>query len=191
MTGEDTQADAHDRPSEVRNNELKRENEHLQNALAEQKRNAEEYLNRLKYLQADFDNYRKKFDREKEMIIALAEERLITDLLTTVDDLERMLQLSTDSVGKQGILLLYRNFMKVLEDHGLKRIESVGKKFDPHYHEAYCMEICDCASDTILEEFQAGYMLKTKIIRPAKVKVAVTSEETGGNNNGEREDHRN
>jgi molecular chaperone GrpE len=177
MTGEDTQADAMEEPVEERENEIVR----LQEALNEQKRSAEEHLNRLKYLQADFDNYRKKFDREKEMIITLAEERLIADLLTTVDDLERILQVSSDTVQKEGFVLLYKNFMKVLENHGLKRIESVGKKFDPYYHEAYCMEVCDCENDLILEEFQSGYMLKTKVIRPARVKVAVKkSEETGG-----------
>jgi molecular chaperone GrpE len=177
MTGEDAQADAMEGPVAEQENEIVR----LQEALTEQKRSSEEHLNRLKYLQADFDNYRKKFDREKEMIIALAEERLIEDLLTTVDDLERILRVSTNTVQKEGIVLLFRNFMKVLENHGLKRIESVGKKFDPYYHEAYCMEVCDCENDLILEEFQSGYMLKTKVIRPAKVKVAVKkSEETGG-----------
>jgi molecular chaperone GrpE len=178
MTGEDTQADEMGRPSvEEKAKEIAR----LEEALTEQKRSAEEQLNRLKYLQADFDNYRKKFDREKEMIIALAEERLMEDLLTTVDDLERIVQGCEDTIQKEGIVLLYKNFMKVLEQHGLKRIETVGKKFDPYYHEAFCLEVCDCETDIILEEFQSGYMLKTKVIRPAKVKVGVErSEEKGG-----------
>lgn len=176
MTGEDTQAETPEETPET----CKTETKSLQEALTEQKRSTDELLSRLKYLQADFDNYRKKFDREKDMIIALAEERLVVDLLTTIDDLERMLQISKDTVQREGIILLYKNFMKVLENHGLKRIESAGKKFDPHYHEAYCMEVCDCENDIILEEFQPGYMLKTKVIRPAKVKVAVKkSEETG------------
>jgi molecular chaperone GrpE len=180
MTGEDTRADAAEGLVQERKKEPETEIKRLQEALSEQKRSTEEHLNRLKYLQADFDNYRKKFDREKEMIVALAEERLITDLLTTVDDLERILQVSNDTIQKEGLVLLYRNFMKVLESHGLKRIESVEKKFDPYYHEAYCTEVCDCENDIILEEFQSGYMLKTKVIRPAKVKVAVKkSEETG------------
>jgi molecular chaperone GrpE len=180
MTGEDTQAGAAAEPGDERVKELQEEVVRVQEALVAQKKIADEHLNRLKYLQADFDNYRKKFDREKEMIIALAEERLITDLLTTLDDLERILSTSSGVVQRDGIELLYRNFMKVLENHGLKRIESAGKKFDPYYHEAYCVEVCDCENDTILEEYQPGYMLKMKVIRPAKVKVAVEkSEETG------------
>jgi molecular chaperone GrpE len=182
MTGEDTQADDAEVPLTERETELVQEILQLQEALAEQTRIAEENLNRLKYLQADFDNYRKKFDREKEMIIALAEERLITDLLTTVDDLERILKVQADAGQKDGIILLYRNFMKVLDNHGLKRIESVGKKFDPYYHEAFCTEVCDCGNEIILEEFQSGYMLKKKVIRPAKVKVAVTKSEEKGEN---------
>jgi molecular chaperone GrpE len=182
MTGEDTQADAPVESIDVRDKELETTISRLQDALTEQTRLAEDRLNRLKYLQADFDNYRKKFDREKEMIIALADERLIAELLTTLDDFERILQGSVDTVQKEGIVLLYKNFMKVLESHGLKRIESTGKKFDPYYHEAYCMEACDCENDTILEEFQPGYILKMKVIRPAKVKVAVAkNEETGEN----------
>lgn len=177
MTGEDTQPDVAELPITEQEQELAQEIFQLQEALAEQKRITEDYLNRLKYLQADFDNYRKKFDREKEMIIALAEERLISDLLIMVDDLERILQVSVDAIQKDGIVLLNRNFMKVLENHGLKRIESVGKKFDPYYHEAFCTEVCDCEDDIILEEFQSGYMLKTKVIRPAKVKVAVKKSE--------------
>ncbi len=176
MTGQDTQPDDAVGPIEEQNKDVER----LEVALTEQKKAAEELQNRLKYLQADFDNYRKKFDREKEMIITLAEERLITDLLTTVDDLDRMLQMPNDVVQKEGITLLYKNLMKVLENHGLKRIESVGKKFDPYFHEAYCMEVWDGESDIVLEEFQTGYVFKTKVIRPAKVKVSMKgSTETG------------
>jgi len=181
MDVDDTQAGRAAEPAEERVRQLEKEIIQAQETLAEQKRIAEDHLNRLKYLQADFDNYRKKFDREKDVIIALAEERLISDLLTTVDDLERILDASAEVVQKEGIGLLYSNFLKILENHGLKRIESVGMKFDPYYHEAFCVEVCECENDTILEEFQPGYMLKMKVIRPAKVKVAVTkSEETGG-----------
>jgi molecular chaperone GrpE len=154
----------------------------LEEALEEQTKRSEDRLKQLQYLQADFDNYRKKFDREKEMIVALADERLVTDLLPIVDDFERILQGSRGDVQKEGIVLLHKNFMKVLESHGLKRIESVGKKFDPYYHEAYCVEVCDRENGTVLEEFQPGYMLKIKVIRPAKVKVAETGMEKTGEN---------
>ena len=182
MTGEHPQADLKQESVEEEEKTPEEKIEYLEHALSEQARIAEERLERLRYLQADFDNYRKKFDREKEMIIALADERLITELLVVVDDLERILTASTDTVQKEGIELLYRNLTRMLESHGLRRIASVGKKFDPFYHEAYCVEACDCESGTVLQEFQSGYILKTKVIRPAKVKVATSKNHDKGEN---------
>lgn len=144
----------------------------LKKDLDEQVQLAEDRLNQLKYLQADFDNYRKKFDKEKEMIINLAEERLVTDLLEILDDMGRMLSIPRETVHREGLEMLYKNFLKILQGHGLKRIDAVGAKFDPYYHEAFCVEMCDCEEGTIIEEFQPGYMLKLKVIRPAKVKIA-------------------
>lgn len=133
---------------------------------------AEDRLNRLKYLQAEFDNYRKQFDREKETIIGLAEEHLMVDLLPVLDDLERILENSPQSVNRPAIELLYRNITKILQSHGLKRIEAKGKKFDPFYHEAFCMAATEEEDGVVLEEYQPGYLLRFKVIRPAKVKVA-------------------
>lgn len=144
----------------------------LKNELDEQVHLAEERLNQLKYLQADFDNYRKKFDKEKEMIISLAEERLVTELLEILDDMGRMITTPPGTVDRDGLEMLYKNFFKILQGHGLKRIEATGAKFDPYYHEAFCVERCDGEEGTIIEEFQPGYMLKFKVIRPAKVKIA-------------------
>jgi len=163
----------------------------LQKELEEKVKLADDRLNQLKYLQADFDNYRKKFDKEKEVIISLAEERLVTELLNIVDDFDRILQ-STDVLpAKEGLILLYKNLVKILEGHGLKRIETVGKKFNPQYHEAFCVEVCDCEEGTIIEEFQPGYKLKFKVIRPAKVKIAENRIKEEGENHGKGENYRN
>ncbi|KUO40230.1 MAG: molecular chaperone GrpE [Candidatus Hadarchaeum yellowstonense] len=144
----------------------------LQREMEEKTRLAEERLNQLKYLQADFENYRKSLDREKEMIIELANENLVKDLLVILDDFERALQGMEEGKSKEGLAMLYRNFLRVLEKHGLKPIEAVGKKFDPYYHEAVLREKSEQEEGTILEELQRGYMFKSKVIRHSKVKVA-------------------
>lgn len=152
--------------------ELEEKIQTLQKELEEKTKLAEERLNQLKYLQADFDNYRKNFEKEKEKIIGLANENLIKELLIIVDDFERALQLIENEKNKEGLIMLHRNFLKVLENHGLKKIEALGKKFDPHYHEALLKEKSDKEDGVVLEEIQPGYILKSKVIRHSKVKVA-------------------
>lgn len=160
---------------ELENQKLQEKLIELQREMEEKARLAEERLNQLKYLQADFDNYRKSLDREKEQIIELANEGLIRDLLVVLDDFERALQSMKEGKDKEGLLMLYKNFFKILEQHGLRPIEALGKKFDPYYHEAVLREKSDQEEGTIIEELQKGYMLKSKVIRHSKVKVAEKS----------------
>ncbi|MGC8817253.1 MAG: nucleotide exchange factor GrpE [Candidatus Hadarchaeum sp.] len=149
----------------------------LQREMEEKAKLAEERLNQLKYLQADFENYRKSLDREREQIIELANEGLIKDLLVVLDDFERALGSMKEGKDKEGLRMLYKNFFKILEQRGLRPIEALGKKFDPYYHEAVLREKSDQEEGTVLEELQKGYMLKSKVIRHSKVKVAVKSGE--------------
>lgn len=144
----------------------------LEKELVEHKKLAEEHLNRLKYLQADFDNYRKNFEKEKEHIIALANEGLIKEFLAIIDDFEIALKAIENEKNRQGIELIHKNFSKILEKHGLKKIDAVGKKFDPFLHEVLLKEKSGKEEGTILEELQKGYLLKSKVIRPTKVKIA-------------------
>ncbi|MBC7219786.1 MAG: nucleotide exchange factor GrpE [Hadesarchaea archaeon] len=160
---------------ELENQKLQEKLIELQREMEEKARLAEERLNQLKYLQADFDNYRKSLDREKEQIIELANEGLIKDLLVVLDDFERALQSMKEGKDKEGLLMLYKNFFKILEQHGLRPIEALGKKFDPYYHEAVLREKSDQEEGTIIGELQRGYMLKSKVIRHSKVKVAEKS----------------
>lgn len=118
-------------------------------------------------LKADFENYRKQLDREREQFAGLAGEDIIVELLGVVDDLGR----AADR-GDEGVELIHKNLIKILEDNGLKRIECVGGKFDPHYHEVMMQEESEQEEGTILEELQVGYMLKDKVIRHSKVKIA-------------------
>ena len=140
--------------------------------LEEYKGLAEESINKLKYLQADFDNYRKKFDKEKESIIRLANENLIQELIVILDDFESSIRLTENDKNKEGILLMKKKFFDLLQKHGLKEIESLGKKFDPNFHDVLCKELSEHDDDVVIEEIQKGYILCSKVIRPTKVKIS-------------------
>ncbi len=155
----------------------------LQKEMEEKTKLAEERLNQIKRLQADFDNYKKQLEKEKQRIIELANETLIKELLVIIDDFERALNSPEHEKSKEGLALLHQNFLKILTSHGLNRIEATGKKFDPYHHEALLREKSDKEDGTILEEIQPGYLLKSKVIRYAKVKVAENST-IGGAKNG-------
>jgi len=152
--------------------ELELENKELKKELSEKTKLAETYLEQLKYLQADFDNYKKIVLRERENFVKQANENLIKELLTILDEFERSLVLIKNKDDLRGLELIYKNFLKILENFGLKKIEAVGKKFDPYYHEVILQEESDEPEGTILQEIQKGYMLNSKIIRHAKVKIA-------------------
>ncbi len=146
--------------------------EQVKKELEEQTHLAEDRLDRLKYLQADFDNYRKWSEKEKAAIIALANENLVKDLLVILDDFERALPSLEQEKNKEGMEMIFKKMSKILLEYGLEPIECVGKKFDPNSHEALCKEQCGMETGTILEDLGKGYRLKSKVIRPSKVKIA-------------------
>ncbi|RLJ02625.1 MAG: nucleotide exchange factor GrpE [Candidatus Aenigmatarchaeota archaeon] len=152
--------------------ELELENKELKKELSEKTKLAETYLDQLKYLQADFDNYKKIVLRERENFVKQANENLIKELLTILDEFERSFVLIKNKDDLRGLELIYKNFLKILEKFGLKKIEAVGKKFDPYYHEVLLKEKSDKDEGIILEEFQSGYLLNGKVIRHSKVKIS-------------------
>jgi molecular chaperone GrpE len=158
--------------------------ESLKRALENQTRLAEDRLDQLKYLQADFDNFRKWSEKEKVSVIALANENLIKDLLVILDDFEQALPSLELERNGQGMLMVQRKLLKILKEYGLQPIECVGKKFDPRFHEVICKERCSEQSDTILEDIAKGYQLKSKVMRPSRVKIAEHITESDGTNNG-------
>ena len=138
--------------------------------LKEAQDQAEKYLDMARRLQADFDNYRKRTQRENEEFRKYACSGIVTDLLTIVDDLDRALgSAQEDSDLVAGIRGVRTNLMKILESNGLQEIPAEGK-FDPNYHEALCTVDGD-EDDMIAEVFQKGYTLNGKVIRFTKVKV--------------------
>lgn len=164
--------------------QLVKQIEQLKKELGEQTHLAEERLNRLHYLQADFDNYRRWSDKEKGSIIALANENLIRDLLVILDDFDRALPALEREENREGMQMIQKKLVKILDGYGLQPIECVGKRFDPNFHEVLCKERCDREPDTIIEEIGKGYHLKSKVIRPSKVKIAEKGSRTEGENNG-------
>ena len=137
-----------------------------------------EYWDKLLRLQADFDNTRKRLDREKQDFVKFANEGIILELLNILDDLERTVDLAQSKhqdlpVFLKGVEMILAHLYEMLKEYGVKPIEAEGKLFDPHYHEALMQaENKDVPEHTILEELQKGYLLNDRIIRTAKVKVS-------------------
>ncbi|HMA05331.1 MAG TPA: nucleotide exchange factor GrpE [Methanomicrobiales archaeon] len=163
----------------------------LEGELAEARRTAEERLTQLQYLQAEFDNYRKSLEKEKVLAIQRAREALVAGLLPVLDDLDQALPCLEGEKNREGFRLLSRKLRRFLEDTGLSPIESVGRPFDPRLHEAIAREESDRDDGIILEEFQKGYLLGSKVIRPSKVKIAENTKESREENHAEGKDHRN
>jgi len=141
------------------------------------KKENDELMNRYLRVQADFDNFRKRSRLEKEETIKLANAKLITDLLSVIDNLERALMVNGDDTNfqalKQGVEMVYREFKQSLEKAGLKEMDAVGKPFDPNYHQAVMQEEKEgIEPNIVLEELMKGYLLNDKVIRPAMVKVS-------------------
>jgi molecular chaperone GrpE len=159
--------------AEVTSTEL----ETLKKELEEKTKLADDYLSQLKYHQADFENYKKMVAREREMYEMCATEELIKTLLPIIDNFEIAIASATQNENEpsfvEGIELIYKDLMAVLGKEGLKPIKAVGEKFDPYTHEVIMTVIDDgLPEDTVLEELEKGYMLGSKLIRTAKVKVS-------------------
>jgi molecular chaperone GrpE len=149
--------------------------------------------------QADFENFRKRVIREKEESVKYANSAILSDLVTVIDDFERAIRSSQESKNFEtfhsGIEMIEKQLVSLLErKYGLSRMECVGKEFDPELHEAIGMEENpDYEVQTVIEDYQRGYLLHDRVLRHAKVRVAVpvpdkrddtaddsTEEESGG-----------
>jgi len=124
---------------------------------------------------AEFDNYRRRVDREKAEMLDHGAADAVRQILVVVDDFNRALQVETqDKNYSKGVELIHQRFTETLKKLGLTPIETEGKTFDPNIHYAVDMTPTDDAEDqTILAEYQKGYFFKGKLLRPAMVKVAV------------------
>lgn len=128
---------------------------------------------------ADFDNYRKRMDRERRDMIDYAATELIADVLPVLDDLERALDQPTSpevAAYRQGVELVHKKMLDLLKRRGVTPIAAAGEAFDPNVHEAVVHEISDAHPEgTVIGELRRGYRLKDRLLRPAMVKVAKSS----------------
>lgn len=148
---------------------------------------SKEYLGRLERLQADFENYKKRQEKKQKEFIEFANEELINNLLSVIDNLERALDSSENKKNtkaiKEGIKNTLKGFCNILKKEGVTPMKSVGHRFDPYRHEAVMKTETDKHSeDMVTEEFQKGYYIKSKVLRPAMVKVAVSIKEKKNTN---------
>jgi len=154
--------------------------EQLKEELRTEKARAEDYLKRLKYLKADLENFQKRTKKEMERIQKVGIISFLGRLLTIVDDLERAVSTAqnsdkelTNSAFFDGVKMISDQFDKILKEEGVKKIDALGKRMDPRYHEVVCrIESLDHPNNTIIEEFRKGYLLDDEIIRPATVAVS-------------------
>jgi molecular chaperone GrpE len=135
-----------------------------------------ELLDRLLRRQAEFDNFRRRAEREKADVLEFANAESVRAILPILDDFERALKTHTsDKVYARGMELIYQRLADSLKKLGLEPITTKGTKFDPHVHHAVDMvETGDVEEQTILDEYQPGYNFHGRLLRPAMVKVAVT-----------------
>jgi molecular chaperone GrpE len=136
----------------------------------------EEAENRILRMQADFENSRRRARLDLEATEKYKAQSLITELLPAIDNFERALKMEVDSDQAksllQGMEMVYRGLLDALKKEGAEQIEVVGKEFDPHLHQAIMqVEDPNFGSNIVVEEFQKGYMLKDRVIRPSMVKV--------------------
>ncbi|HEX9724535.1 MAG TPA: nucleotide exchange factor GrpE [Vicinamibacteria bacterium] len=135
----------------------------------------EEVQDLLRRKQADFDNYRKRIEREQKEFVAYAASELVLEILPVLDNLERALESSPtgspDQI-RQGVEIIYRQLNDTLKKAGLREVDALGEDFDPHVHEAVArVDSPDHREGEVLEVLQKGYFLKDRLLRPAMVRV--------------------
>ncbi|MDP2044306.1 MAG: nucleotide exchange factor GrpE, partial [Candidatus Omnitrophota bacterium] len=152
------------------------ESEYLE--LKEEVAKSKDFQDKLMRAQADFENLRKRLEKDKQDFLKYANEGIILELLNVLDDLERVINLAEDkhedlNAFLKGVEMILAHLYDLLKEYGVKPIEAEGQVFDPHYHEALMqVENKDLAEHTIVEVLQKGYLMYERVIRTTKVKVS-------------------
>lgn len=137
---------------------------------------AEEYKDRLLRLQADFENFKKRTQKEKESLVTYASENLVTEILPSLDSFDRALEVEVDENSKalyEGVEMVYNQLIDVLKKNGLEEVDCLNKKFDHNCHHAVVQqESDDHEEDTVIQVLGKGYKYKDKVIRPSMVMVS-------------------
>jgi molecular chaperone GrpE len=167
----------------------------LQERIQQLEQEAKESQDQLLRKAAEFENFRKRLAREKEESIKYANAALLGDIVPIIDDFERAIQSAADSKDfdafHTGVSMIEKQMVSMLERNwGLKRFSANGAPFDPEKHEAIAVEETDQHdTEVVLEDYQKGYLLHDRVLRPAKVKVArpVAPQEAGGDDEQNKE----
>ena len=160
------------------NEEAQVSNEEQGNSeLVELQTKLNESENKYLRLHADFDNFRRRVRLDQEAAQKYRAQNLVTDILPALDNFERALKVDSDDekikTFLQGMDMVYRQLVDALKNEGVEVIEAVGQSFDPHLHQAVMqVEEDGVEPNTVVEEFQKGYKLKDRVIRPSMVKVS-------------------
>lgn len=149
----------------------------LRQKLAEKTQEAEEHYARLLRLAADMENLKKRQERERVELLQFANENLVKELLPVVDNLERALdhgrQLSAPQALLEGLEMVQQGFLKALDRFGVTAHDSLGRQFDPAFHNAMMQEESrDVPDGSVIKELQKGYLMNQRLLRPAMVVVA-------------------
>ena len=148
-------------------------------ALAALRKEKDTLQDRLLRTAAEFDNYRKRIDRERRELSEFAAADMLKELLPIVDNLDRALQAPAGSdvdAYRKGVEMIQRQMHDLLQKRGVTPIETVGAEFDPNYHQAVTYDVSpDHREGEVIEELQRGYKLGERLLRPAMVKVAKAS----------------
>ena len=140
--------------------------------IIEKNQKIDDYYSQLQRLQADFENYKKRSEKNMGEYIRYANENLILKIIDIYEDLERAIKTDESHDLKNGVEMIYNKLKDILQKEGLQEIESEGEKFDPFKHEALMVENHDDYDEgTIIEQLGKGYTLDSKVIKYCKVKV--------------------
>ena len=151
--------------------------EKLADELARTKEEAAENYDKYLRTSAELENYRKRAIKERADAINYGNEKILKDILPIIDSMERALDHSSNSQDfdafVEGLNLIYEQLFSVLQKHGVESIDAVGQEFDPNFHEAMLqVESEDYEDNTVVEEFEKGYVLNGRLLRPAKAAVS-------------------
>ncbi|MEB6610304.1 nucleotide exchange factor GrpE [Staphylococcus borealis] len=175
---EDTTSDSDNSSNDSSNEESSEEtavdpkDEEIQQLQLKANGNEEKYLR----LYAEFENYKRRIQKENETNKTYQSQRVLTDILPTIDNIERALQIEGDDESfkslQKGVQMVHESLLRALKDNGLEEIETEGQAFDPNFHQAVVQDDNpDFKSGDITQELQKGYKLKDRVLRPSMVKV--------------------
>ena len=174
----DAAAESAEAPEGAENAEAADAGEDLQKKVETLAAALQEKDNRLKRLQADFENFHRRTSKEREEIGNVVTQELLKNLLPIVDNFDRAMatEQQDGEAFKKGVEMIYTQLGETLKNVGLEPIETEGQKFDPNFHQAVMrVENPDLDDDTIAQELQKGYIVKGKVIRPSMVQVVSNS----------------